>query len=139
MSPTTHDRRRIALVALMVLVRCSMALWVLATPVAAGPVASRAPVRVSAIYSVIVVSGLARAFLQPARQALSAEFVPRHLFSNSITWRSGSWQLAAVLGPALGGVLYAVGRHDARLRGRCGADDLARARVAARCATVAGA
>ena len=47
--------------------------------------------------------------MQPARQALSAELVPKHLFSNSITWRSGSWQLAAVLGPALGGGLYAIG------------------------------
>ena len=57
----------------------------------------------------IVVSGVARAFLQPARQALSAELVPRELYPNAITWRSGSWQLAAVLGPAVGGVLYAVG------------------------------
>ena len=66
-------------------------------------------VRVNAIYAVIVVSGVARAFLQPARQALSAELVTRELFTNSVTWRSGSWQLAAVLGPALGGVLYAIG------------------------------
>jgi MFS family permease len=55
------------------------------------------------------VSGVARAFLTPARQALSAELVPRALFANAITWRSGSWQLAAVLGPALGGTLYAAG------------------------------
>jgi MFS family permease len=65
--------------------------------------------RVRGIYAVIVLSGLARAFLQPARQALSAELVPRTLYSNAITWRSGSWQMAAVLGPALGGGLYAVG------------------------------
>ena len=57
----------------------------------------------------IVLSGLARAFLQPARQALSAELVPRTLYRNAITWRTGSWQLAAVLGPALGGGLYAFG------------------------------
>lgn len=104
----TRDRRRIALLALTVLVGCSIALWALANPSMMGS-ALRVPLRVWAIYSVIVISGLARAFLQPARQALSAELVPRHLFSNSITWRSGSWQLAAVLGPALGGILYALG------------------------------
>lgn len=104
----THDRRRIALVALSVLVACSIALWVLASPSMLGTVVE-SPLKVRAIYGVIVVSGLARAFLQPSRQALSAELVPRQLFSNSITWRSGSWQMAAVLGPALGGGLYALG------------------------------
>ncbi len=104
----SHDRRRIALGAMLMLVICSIALWRLATPQPLGT-AMDVTLRVRAIYAVIVVSGVARAFLQPSRQALSAELVPRHLFSNSITWRSGSWQMAAVLGPALGGVLYAVG------------------------------
>jgi MFS family permease len=103
-----HDRRRLALVSMVVLVLCSIALWLLAKPTPMG-VTLGVTQRVNAIYSVIVVCGLARAFLTPARQALSAELVPRALFSNSITWRSGSWQMAAVLGPALGGVLYAVG------------------------------
>jgi MFS family permease len=103
-----RDRRRVALAALWVLVACSLALWVLA---AARPLGAEMLTRgrVTAIYAVIVVSGVARAFLQPARQALSAELVPRELFANAITWRSGSWQLASVIGPALGGLLYAVG------------------------------
>lgn len=104
----TRDRRSIALIALLVLVACSIALWMLSRPLVAGaPIAQ--PDRLRAIYAVIVVSGVARAFLQPARQALSAELVPRDLYPNAITWRSGSWQLAAVLGPALGGGLYAAG------------------------------
>lgn len=101
-----HDRRRVVLIALAVLVACSAALWVLAAPLSEGVVASA---RINAIYAVIIVSGVARSFLQPARQALSAEIMPRHLFANAITWRSGTWQLAAVLGPAMGGVLYAIG------------------------------
>lgn len=106
----THDRRRIALAALVVLVGCSVALWTLThptLPLVAGDVSSA--LRLRAIYGVIVVSGVSRAFLQPARQALSAELVPRELYPNAITWRSGSWQLAAVLGPAIGGALYAIG------------------------------
>ncbi len=103
-----HDRRRLALVSMFVLVLCAIALWFLAQSTPFGAVLTTR-VRVNAIYSVIVVCGMARAFLTPARQALSAELVPRSLFSNSITWRSGSWQLAAVLGPALGGLLYALG------------------------------
>ena len=99
-----HDRRRIALTALVVLTACSAALLLLPLFL------SRAPQTVTrAIYAVIVTSGFARAFLQPARQALGAEIVPRALYANAVTWRSGSWQLASVLGPALGGVLYAAG------------------------------
>jgi MFS family permease len=104
----SHDRRRIALCALVVLVACSVGLWRLAGPAPFGTALATGD-RVHAIYAVIVVSGVARAFLQPARQALSAELVPRALYSNAITWRSGSWQLAAVLGPAVGGTLYAIG------------------------------
>lgn len=105
----THDRRRVALFALSVLVACSLTLWWLAGPRPVGGAPMLSATRVRAIYAVIVVSGLARAFLQPARQALSAELVPRALYSNAITWRSGTWQMAAVLGPALGGGLYALG------------------------------
>ncbi|MHB1310963.1 MAG: MFS transporter [Gemmatimonadaceae bacterium] len=99
-----HDRRRVALVALCVLVGCSLTLLLLPL------LLPHAPRRVTTlIYAVIATSGVARSFLQPARQALGQELVPRSLFHNAVTWRSGSWQLAAVLGPAVGGVMYALG------------------------------
>lgn len=107
-----HDRRRVALVALAVLTACSVALLVLPLML------SKQPARVTVlIYAVIVVSGVARSFLQPARQALGQELVPRVLFHNAVTWRSGSWQLASVLGPAIGGLLYAVGGTTAAYAG----------------------
>ena len=99
-----HDRRRIAMVALAVLAGCSLALLLLPL------LLPHAPRRVTTlIYAVIATSGVARSFLQPARQALGQELVPRSLFHNAVTWRSGSWQLASVLGPAIGGVMYAIG------------------------------
>jgi MFS family permease len=61
------------------------------------------------ICAVIFLSGIGRSFLQPARTALSAELVPRTLYPNAVTWRSSTWQLAAVLGPALGGLIYGFG------------------------------
>ena len=57
-------------------------------------------------YAVIFVSGVARSFLQPARNALGAEIVDRSLYANAVAWRSSTWQSAAVLGPALGGLIY---------------------------------
>jgi MFS family permease len=62
--------------------------------------------RVWPIYAVVFLSGIARSFLQPARTALSAEIVPRETYINAIAWRSSLWELAAVVGPALGGVLF---------------------------------
>ncbi len=55
----------------------------------------------------IAVCGVARSFLQSSRSALVAEIVPRALFTNAATWRSSTWQLGSVIGPAMGGLVYA--------------------------------
>ena len=46
-----------------------------------------APVLTAIIYGVIIVGGTCRAFLQPARTALSAQIVPRDLYPRAIAWR----------------------------------------------------
>ena len=99
-----HDRKRIALASLAVLVACSAALLWLTQSGAVREAPGRA-----ALYVVIVVSGVARSFLQPARSGIGVEIVPRALYANAVTWRSSTWQVAAVLGPAIGGGLYAWG------------------------------
>lgn len=62
--------------------------------------------RVWPLYAVVFLSGIARSFLQPARTAMGAEIVPREVLPNAIAWRSSIWQFGAVVGPALGGILY---------------------------------
>jgi MFS family permease len=94
------DRRRVSLAALVVLLGCAGALF--------GLTASGTVTRDSIwmLYLFIGLSGVARAFLQPTRTALSADLVPPDLYPNAITWRSSTWQFAAVTGPAAGGLLY---------------------------------
>jgi MFS family permease len=58
------------------------------------------------IYAVIFASGIARSFTRPAVTALSAELIPREIYSSAVAWRSSTWQGAAIAGPALGGMLY---------------------------------
>ncbi|HEX8170207.1 MAG TPA: MFS transporter [Thermoanaerobaculia bacterium] len=58
------------------------------------------------VYVVIAVSATMRSFMRPAVVALTTVVVPRELLPNAVAWRSSSWQLAAVLGPATGGLLY---------------------------------
>jgi MFS family permease len=62
--------------------------------------------RVWPIYLVIFLSGIARSFTRPATAALSADVVARELYPNAVTWRSSTWQFSAILGPAIGGLLY---------------------------------
>jgi MFS family permease len=95
------NRRRVVALATVATLGCAAAL--LGLTLMPGGLARG---RVWPIYAVIFASGVARSFLQPARQALGAELVPRELYPNAIAWRSSVWQFAAVVGPALGGLLY---------------------------------
>ena len=58
------------------------------------------------IYLCVAISGIARAFLYPATIALMAQVVPRSLYTNSSTWNSTTWHVAAITGPAIGGLVY---------------------------------
>lgn len=60
------------------------------------------------IYAVAVAFGAARAFFSPASGALGPTLVPRYLLPRAIAMNSLSWQLASVVGPAIGGLLVAV-------------------------------
>lgn len=61
------------------------------------------------IYLLILVFGATRAFAMPAGQALLPGLVPVEHFTNAVAWTSSAWQTATVIGPALGGLLYAFG------------------------------
>jgi len=59
------------------------------------------------VYLSIAWIGLARGFYSPALSALRAEVTPRDLYANASAWASNFWQTGAVVGPVLGGFLYA--------------------------------
>ena len=95
-----NDRKRVSVVALAVLVMASFVLLLFSW-------LSESPARVWPYYAIIATCGVARSFLQSSRSALVSEVVPRTLVVNAATWRSSTWQLGTVLGPALGGVMFA--------------------------------
>jgi MFS family permease len=95
------NRRTLSVVSLMVSAGCSVGLLTLS---ASPGLLQQTGVR--PIYAIIFISGVARGVLQPARQAMSAEIIPRTMYENAIAWRSSTWQTAAVIGPAVGGLLY---------------------------------
>jgi MFS family permease len=59
------------------------------------------------IYAIAAAFGAARAFFSPASSALGPTLVPRNLLPRAIAMNSLSWQLASVIGPAIGGLLVA--------------------------------
>jgi MFS family permease len=65
---------------------------------------------VAAIYVVLVLLGIVRSFNGPASRAILPRLVPAEHFQNSVAWASGIFQLATILGPVLGGLIYAIFR-----------------------------
>lgn len=58
------------------------------------------------MYAMVFGIGLARGFFGPATFSLMAQILPKELYPNASTWSSSSWQLASILGPAVGGLVY---------------------------------
>jgi MFS family permease len=58
------------------------------------------------VWGSMALLGLARAFQGPAAQALFPSLVPDALFGRAAGLSSSLWQLATIVGPALGGLAY---------------------------------
>ncbi|MCF2514654.1 MFS transporter [Sphingomonas sp. G124] len=63
------------------------------------------------LFGVAALLGVARAFAGPALGAMAPNLVPREILPNAIALSSTAWQAGAILGPALGGILYDVLPH----------------------------
>ena len=95
------ERRTVALAGTFGVILSAIALLLLTVT----PNAIRAD-HVWPVYLVIALSATARSFSRPAVFALSAAVVPRELYPNAVAWRTSAWHIAAVVGPAIGGLLY---------------------------------
>ncbi len=59
------------------------------------------------IFAVLVLLGVVRSFTGPVSRALLPQLVPEEHFPNAVAWSSTIFQGAAILGPSLGGLIYA--------------------------------
>jgi MFS family permease len=59
------------------------------------------------LYAIAALLGVARAFAGPAQTALAPNLVPRKILPRAIALSSIAWQTGSILGPAMGGYLYA--------------------------------
>jgi MFS family permease len=102
----TQSKRKILIYALGFLWLCSLGL-LLAT-MDEFVLFFGATISVRAMYTFIFLSGIARGFIGPTGFAFLAQMVKREWLTRASTLNSTAWQLAAIAGPALGGILYAM-------------------------------
>ncbi len=60
--------------------------------------------------AILFLVGVVRSFSMPSSRALLPQLVPEEQFQSAVAWNSGIFQCATILGPALGGMLYAFSR-----------------------------
>jgi MFS family permease len=59
------------------------------------------------IYLVLVLLGVVRSFNGTASRSILPQLVPDEHFPNAVAWNATTFQTATILGPSLGGILYA--------------------------------
>jgi MFS family permease len=92
------DRRRIVAAALL-LQAAGLTAYM------AWPVVSSQPV--APAYILLLTLGVARTFLSPAMSAMLPQTVSKHDFPRAVAMTSSAFQLCSMVGPALGGFLFA--------------------------------
>ncbi|CAN5231988.1 MFS transporter [soil metagenome] len=93
------NRRAIVTICTLVEGACGLALLLLSL---------RGVTNVAAIFAVLVLFGSARAFMNPAASSLVPNLVPVPHLASAIALSTGSWQVATIVGPVAGGLLYGV-------------------------------
>ena len=58
------------------------------------------------LYLMIFCNGIARAFNGPVTSTIYAHTIPREVYPNGSSWNSSTRQVASILGPLTGGLLY---------------------------------
>jgi MFS family permease len=99
------NKRNILIKSLLVMLVCSMGLTLVTMDdfvIGFGQTWSA-----RSIYLFIFISGFARGFYSPTAFSFLAQIVKREQLATASTLNSSSWQIAAIIGPALGGVLFA--------------------------------
>lgn len=95
-----YGHRRVMVWSVMVMVACALAMLAFTWHGLSSPLP---------IFFTLTVLAMARSFFGPASQALTVHLVPRYDFANAIAWNSSAWQIATIVGPVAGGLLYGIG------------------------------
>lgn len=107
------EKRKLLLRGVVFYIICCLFLLIISTPNFQNY--SGKTITVAAIYSVIFLTGVIRAFTGPSFHAIIGQVVPKTLLPNAITWNQGVWLSASVIGHATAGFLIAGMSHTGTL------------------------
>jgi MFS family permease len=93
------ERRRVLATCYAGFALCSVLLLV---------IAERGTHSVKPIYVVLVMLGVVRSFNGTASRSILPQLVPEEHFPNAVAWNATTFQAAVIIGPSLGGILYAL-------------------------------
>jgi MFS family permease len=93
----------------LILTVCILAKAVILLGLAGASVMGRPEIVIPAIFAAAVTAGIINSFMPPAASALLPMLVPREELPQGIAWSSLAFQSALIIGPAIGGLLYAFG------------------------------
>ena len=96
----TFNRRMIMGLCLVLEIACAASLMIFTL---------LAPKIVWPVFAILVALGLARAFYNPASDALAPNLLTKNAIAHGISLNSMSWQIANIVGPVAGGLLYGLG------------------------------
>jgi MFS family permease len=102
------DRRKVVLWCYLGFAFCSALLMVIAW---------RQIASVTPIYCVLVLLGVVRSFNGPVTRAILPQLVSEEHFQSAVAWASTIFQGATILGPAIGGLAYALFRGPVAVYG----------------------
>lgn len=99
------NKRNILVKSLLVMLVCSSGLLLVTMDdfiIGIGPSYS-----INGMYIFILLSGFARGFYSPTAFSFLFQLVDKSQLTQASTLNSSAWQIASIVGPALGGILYA--------------------------------
>ncbi|MBL7977602.1 MAG: MFS transporter [Bacteroidetes Order II. Incertae sedis bacterium] len=100
-----YNKRTLWLLGHGLMIASAVWLWLVFEDI---PVTFTLQEKIGWVYAVNFMNGLTRAITVPALQAWIPLLIPPAQYGNSSAWTSASWQTGAILGPVIGGFVYAL-------------------------------
>jgi MFS family permease len=93
------DRRSVALVGTLGFIGVALGLYAITlSPNPSMPL----------LYGLVMAFGVITSFFSPAVSAILPSLIPPEHLTSAVSWQTLIWQLSAVVGPSLGGAIYAI-------------------------------
>jgi len=97
-----YNRKKIATYGILALLVCAVVLYFNSLSL----IGFLKSMGLAALFFIVILFGVIRAFLSASTHPMMAALIPRHLYTQSTTWNSTAWHIGAISGPVLAGIIF---------------------------------